>query len=285
MLITNGQAKLVSHPVRSSDGDAFWAGGSGASTVDGRPGLPGALVWSETGASATDFATAVFEITPVPVTGRPPRLFALLDTRELRVGTRVELVGGIGDNPTSVIAQTTLKRLPNGKVGTWLYLPTQSNLFAYWGWRIYNDDGDGAYLLPGSTVYVGEVFADAVESWPAASMKIDLVDPTSVNRSAGNQPWPTMRRPYRKADVTVTAQHFDRAFIDQTGNLQALQYALATAHYFAIVPRERERGSASASDDYVQRMAMLVRCTSLGDLSADASRDAYSLQLSLEELL
>lgn len=284
MLITTGQVSMALGPVYSHDESAGYVGSS-APGVDALRGTQAIFIWPETMSNITNFVTITFQINPAPTAGNPPRLFAFLNiSPEIRDGTIMELLGGNDDNPTNVIATTTVQTLPDGQRGTWLYVPTQSNLFAWWGWKIYNNDGDGAYIAPDTQTRFGEVFADAVDTYCATSINSELIDPTRINRSSYNLARPLMRKPYRRLTVAFVPQDYEDAFV-ASDSLQALTYRMALANYIAIVPRETENKVTDPDPEYVQQTALLARVSNIGGIGSDARTDRWPLSLSFEELL
>lgn len=284
MLITSGQVNMVLGPLRSNDGTAGYFG-STAAAVDALRGTQANFIWPEVMASPTNYVTITFQINPAPSAGKPPKLFAILNiSPEIRDGTVMELLGGNDNNPTNVIATTTVQTLPDGQRGTWLYVPAQSNTFAWWGWKIYNNDGDGAYI-PGETQSkIGELFADSVDVYCATAISSELVDPTRINRSSYNLARPLMRKPFRRLTVSFIPTDYEDAFI-ATDSLQALTYRMAQASYCAIVPREAENRLTAPDPEYVQQTAILARVTNIGSIGSDARTDRWPLSLSFEELL
>jgi len=272
-------------PLRSFDGDGFYMGSSTPAT-DGLRGTTATAVWPELTSTTAHFITITFQINPTPTLGHPPRLFALLNlTGAIRVGTIVELVGGTNNNPTNVIATTTVRALPDGQLGIWLYVQSQTQVWDWWGWKIYNNDGEGAYIFGPEATTFGEVFGDTVDTYCVTTISSQLVDPTRINRSSYNLARRLMRKPFRQLTVSVQPVGYDEAFIDPTGNLQELSYRMAQADYVAMVQREFPEATGIANADYVQSTAMLARVTNIGAIASEARNDRWPLSLSFEELL
>lgn len=289
MLITDGQVTLSVEPLLSNNGTAAYVGLS-SNLVDGRPGTQAAVQWTSGSQTTSSYISLVFKLTPTPTIAFPARLFAIYFNRQnqataLKAGTKLELLGGPTNNPTNVMATTTIKRLPDGRLATWVYLPTQSNTWQYWAWRIYNDDGDTNYISASQIIYVGEVFADGVRNFPLSRFKVLPTDPTRLNRSSGNQPWPVMRYPFRRTSIQVVPQPFATAFVTPNENMQQLMFKLSTARYFAVVPRDRPRAGSTPDENYVQNMAQLVRAIDIGALESEASNDYWPIDITSEELL
>lgn len=290
MLLPVGGSVLSVEPLLSNDGSAAYVG-IPSQLVDGRPGTPAVIQWTTGLQSTASYITVVFKITQYPVgLKQPPRLFCIVfnklgDASVFKKGTVIQLVGGPTNNPTNVLRTTVIKELPDGRLGTWVYLPTQSNTWDYFGWRIYNDDGDTNYISSGELVEIGEVYGDAVVSYPLSTFSVRLVDPTRINRSSGNQPWMVMRVPFQRFDATISPRDFDGSFITAAGNTRQHMLRLARTKYIAVVLRDRRRGAAVVDDDYVQNMGVLCRITDLGGMQSDASNDYWPAPISGEELL
>lgn len=137
------------------------------------------------------------------------------------------------------------------------------------------------------------------EIWvaPAVDIKLTdlaekLVDPSWLNRSAGNQAWPVMRSPFRKLTCRTMPASFQDAFTTPGTwplTLVDLLYRWATQKALLVIPRWRQRGIDVVTVDQtmVNKTGRLVRIPpdGIGELTSDASNDYWPAQLGFEELL
>lgn len=135
---------------------------------------------------------------------------------------------------------------------------------------------------------LGEIVVGLAVDLPINSLDVTWDDPSKLNRASGNQPYPVLRKPFRKVQAQIAPQTLAQAFgsaATTSASVQAALYAIATQPKVAIVPRWRQRGYGAPDPDLIQRFAHLARCTSLPTLKSQGSEDWFSGSIGCEELL
>lgn len=134
---------------------------------------------------------------------------------------------------------------------------------------------------------VGEIMIGLAIDVPINGLDIQWDDPSKLNRSSGNQPYPVLRKPFRKTNATVSPQTFIQSFGNSATPIALADflYAMSVQPKLAIVPRWRQANSASVDTDMLQRQAHAARGVNLGALKSLGSEQFYSVPLGFEELL
>ena len=135
---------------------------------------------------------------------------------------------------------------------------------------------------------VGEITFGLAADLPISGLDVLWSDPSKLNRSSGNQPWPVLRKPFRQVSAVISPQTFSTSFGGTSTTNAASEevlYALSVSPKIAIVPRWRQPGASVVDTDMVQRMAMLARGVNFGAEKSAGAENFYSAPLQFEELL